>query len=97
MDLLSVGETEAISGKGYFQGEFSTVAVMVKDNKRFADKPGNWGFFIFGGDSPAGAQAAAFDDVSCAQCHIDHAQKDMVFTQYYPLLRHGIERSGGSR
>jgi hypothetical protein len=96
-ELLSVGETEATSGKGYFQGEFSTVAVMVKDKKRFAAKPGNWGFFIFGGDSPAGAQGAAFDDASCAQCHINHAQKDMVFTQYYPVLRHGTERSRSTR
>jgi hypothetical protein len=95
-ELLSVGETEAISGKGYFQGEFSTVAVMVKDKQRFANKPGNWGFFIYGGDSAAGAAAPAFDDAGCAQCHVDHAQKDLVFTQYYPILRQGVERAASA-
>jgi hypothetical protein len=91
-ELLSVGDTEAVSGKGYFQGDFSGIAVMVKDQKRFADRPGNWGFFAFGNDTQVTDKASAFDDASCAQCHVSHAKKDMVFTQYYPILGQPIKK-----
>lgn len=91
-ELLSVGGNEAVSGKGYFQGEFSGIAVMVKDKKRFSDKPGNWGFFAFGNDAPVTDKRSAFDDSSCAQCHVNHAKKDMVFTQYYPILGQSVKK-----
>jgi hypothetical protein len=89
-ELASVGAHEAVTGKGYFQGEFSGIGVMVKDKQRFAKKPGNWGFFFFNNDAPLTTLATAFDDASCAHCHTAHAKKDMIFTQYYPILTQSI-------
>jgi hypothetical protein len=84
-ELLSVGDHQAVSGKGYFQGEFSVVAVAVKDKRRFANEPGNWGYFLF--DSPSTTTTTAKPTASCAACHVAHAQTDLAFTQYYPILR----------
>lgn len=89
-ELTSVGGNEAVSGKGYFQGDFSGIAVMVKDKKRFPDKPGNWGFFFFEDDALPSVKNAAINDANCAQCHTDHAKQDMVFTQHYPILEKSI-------
>ena len=47
-DLVSVGSTEAPSGKGYFEGDFNGMDVSIKDSNRFKDEPGNWGYFTFG-------------------------------------------------
>jgi len=83
-ELTSVGAHEAVSGKGYFQGEFSVLAVAVKDSKRFAGEPGGWGYFVF--DKAASATSARPTSV-CAGCHQANAAQDLVFTQYYPVLR----------
>lgn len=81
------GSKNAPSGRGYFAGEFQGMDVMVKDSSRFS-KTNGWGFFNFGHHAPpytAAAPAAPRED--CAACHQANAQKDMVFTQFYPVLR----------
>ena len=84
-ELTSVGSKEAASGNGYFPGEFNGIAAMVKDSKRFSDKPGNWAFFGF--ESYDAKQGIIQADDACAACHKANAAQDMVFTQYYPVLR----------
>lgn len=84
-ELTSVGSKEAASGNGYFPGEFNGIAAMVKDSKRFSDKPGNWAFFGF--ESYDAKQGILQADDACAACHKANAAQDMVFTQYYPVLR----------
>ena len=84
-ELTSVGSKEAASGKGYFPGEFNGIAAMVKDSKRFVDKPGNWAFFGF--ESYDAKQGIIQADDACAACHKANAAQDMVFIQYYPVLR----------
>lgn len=84
-ELVSVGTKESASGNGYFQGEFNGIAAMVKDSKRFADRPGNWAFFGF--DSYEAKQGAIQADDACAACHKANAAQDMVFIQHYPVLR----------
>lgn len=84
-ELVSVGTKESASGKGYFQGEFNGIAAMVKDSKRFADRPGNWAFFGF--DSYEAKQGAIQANEACAACHKENAAQDMVFIQHYPVLR----------
>ena len=86
-ELLSVGDHQAISGKGYFQGDFSVIAVAVKDRKRFANEPGNWGYFVFDKSSDANTTTQPKETKSCATCHVKHAATDLIFTQYYPVLR----------
>lgn len=93
-ELVSVGKKAAASGKGYFAGEFLGVEAMVKSKTRFADEPGNWGFFRFtdeqaaakGGLGHLKRTATANKSTSCASCHAG-ADRDLVFTQYYPVLR----------
>jgi cytochrome P460 len=82
------GSVDSASGRGYFPSALHGLDVMVKDSKRFADT-NKWGFFTFGHQAPpyspsAGRMSAA----QCASCHIAGVAKtDMVWVQYYPLLR----------
>lgn len=81
------GSKNAPSGRGYFAGEFQGMDVMVKDSKRFK-KTNGWGFYNFGHHAPPYvATAKAAPKNSCAGCHQAKAEKDMVFTQFYPILR----------
>ena len=86
-ELVSVGKTQASSGKGYFMGEFIGLEAAVKDSKRFPKEPGYWAYFSFGHSYPLASKAKAQKTASCAACHVGLAADDMVFTQYYPVLR----------
>ena len=99
-ELISVGSKAAVSGKGYFMGEFVGLEATIKSSKRFPKEPGNWAYFSFtvgesdneATDKPKhGASlkrtAAAFPAASCNSCHDASAADDWVFTQYYPILR----------
>ena len=99
-ELISVGSKAATSGKGYFMGSFIGLEATVKNKKRFPNEPGNWAYFSFTvtgspmkGDAfadhgkPLKPLAKAFPAETCAACHAAAAQQDIVFTQYYPVLR----------
>ena len=88
-ELISVGSKAASSGKGYFMGEFSGLETAVKDSKRFPKEPGNWAYFSFGHSYPLAKSTKAQATAACAACHVALAAEDMVFTQYYPVLRAG--------
>lgn len=82
------GSSEEVSGRGYFQGEFQGLELTVKDSKRFAKEPGNWAYFSFGHHKqPYAKTAKAFPADKCNACHEASADKDFVFTQFYPVLR----------
>jgi Cytochrome P460 len=61
---------------------------MVKDSKRFAST-NKWSFFTFGHQAPPYSPSAkVMPAAQCASCHIvGVAETDMVWVQYYPLLR----------
>ena len=86
-ELVSVGSKAAVSGQGYFMGEYLGLEVTVKSKKHFPDEPGNWAYFSFGKQPKLAATAKAFPTATCAACHKAAAADDMVFTQYYPVLR----------
>lgn len=92
LQLTQPGENEdgsrsEVSGRGYFPAGFNGIDISVKDTKRFS-KTQNWGFFNFGHHAPPyKATAAAAPVANCAQCHIDNATKDMVFTKFYAHLK----------
>jgi hypothetical protein len=87
-ELASVGSKAAVSGNGYFPGEFVGVAAAVKDGKRFAKEPGHWAYFSFMGDEGKALTAAAPQATEgCNVCHQQNAAEDWVFTQFYPVLR----------
>ena len=94
-ELVLVGSKEAVSGNGYFMGDFAGLEVAIKDTVRFKDEPGGWAYFSFG-HVPASeytATAKAFPAEACNSCHQASADTDYVFTQYYPVLR-GADASG---
>ena len=80
------GSRDESSGRGFFPGARNGIDIAVKDSTRFAST-NNWGYFNFGHHAPPYAEtAAAAPAESCAQCHIDNATKDMVFTRFYAIL-----------
>jgi Cytochrome P460 len=71
----------SINKRGAYQnGDAIAVEVHAKDSNRFN---GGWGFFEFGGESPA--KLLAYDAV-CYSCHRDHAAVDTTFAQFYPTI-----------
>ena len=92
-EFSGVGSKKAVSGKGYFMGEFTGLQFSIKDSKRFKDEPGNWAYFNFGTKYPLKAEAPKEAAASCNECHQDKAKTDWVFSQYYPVLRAAVPRS----
>ncbi len=86
-ELVLVGATQAVSGKGYFMGEFTGLEATIKDKERFKDEPGYLAYFSFGHSYPLADTATAFPAPACNACHAASAADDFVFTQYYPVLR----------
>ena len=86
-ELVSVGSTQAVSGNGYFMGDFVGLEIALKSAERYSDEPGNWAYFSFGHEYPLADSATAFPSQACNACHEGTAADDFVFTQYYPHLR----------
>ncbi|GAA6164014.1 hypothetical protein NBRC116590_17180 [Pelagimonas sp. KU-00592-HH] len=91
------GSCQAVSGRGYFNGEYSGFELTVKDTTRF-DDPGGWVYYNFG-ETPAEWKESAqpFPAASCNSCHASAAANDFVFTQFYPVLRASEPRVSDSR
>jgi hypothetical protein len=66
------------------QGGRKVVAVMLRDEKRYAET-GGWGFEAFKGGDPN--QRVVKDQQACFVCHIPHADNNYLFTR-------GLEHSG---
>ena len=100
-EMTSVGSKTATSGNGYFMGEFAGLEASVKSKKHFPKEPGNWAYFSFStaNHKTLKKENAPEAAASCAACHTAAAADDMVFTQYYPVLRigkgKGTEAAGG--
>ena len=90
-ELVSVGSKAAVSGAGYFQGEFIGLEATIKSKDNFPDEPGNWAYFSFSTPDHKSLTetAKAFPAAACNACHAASAADDFVFTQYYPVLRAG--------
>ncbi len=87
-ELVSVGATAAVSGKGYFEGDFLGLEASIKSKKDFPNEPGNWAIFSFS-DMKTGIlkeTAPVLPAAMCVACHQANADDDYVFTQYYPIL-----------
>ncbi|WP_190808831.1 cytochrome P460 family protein [Flagellimonas sp. S3867] len=88
-ELVSVGTKAAVSGNGYFMGEFIGLEATIKSSEHFPNEPGNWAYYSF--TTPMGEDlkntAVAFKTNQCNACHAANAGDDFVFTQHYPVLR----------
>ncbi|MEH6580128.1 MAG: cytochrome P460 family protein [Amphritea sp.] len=90
-ELVSVGSKAAVSGSGYFMGDFIGLEATIKSKKYFPNEPGNWAYYSFStpDHKTLNATATAFPSAACNACHAAAAADDFVFTQYYPVLRDG--------
>lgn len=88
-EMVSVGSKSAVSGNGYFMGEFIGLEVTIKSKAAFPNEPGNWAYFSFSSPDHKTIKetAQAFPAAACNSCHEKSAKDDFVFTQYYPVLR----------
>jgi len=87
-ELGLVGETAASSGVGFFNGKMQGFEIAHKDSSRYPEESGGWAYYTFGHhDEPYADSVAAMPNAACASCHTASAAEDMVFTQYYPILR----------
>ena len=82
------GSTDEVSGTGYFMGEYSGFEITIKSKKLYPNEPGNWAYYSFGHKpEPYNGSAKKQPAEACADCHTAAAAEDMVFTQFYPVLR----------
>ncbi len=87
-ELTLVGDTAATSGIGFFNGELQGFEIAHKDSKKYSKDSGGWAYYTFGHQpEPYSSSTAAQPTAACAACHTASAADDMVFTQYYPILR----------
>jgi hypothetical protein len=87
-ELTLVGDTAATSGVGFFNGDLQGFEIAHKDSKRYSKESDGWAYYSFGHKPEPYADAgAAFPNAACAGCHTASAAEDMVFTQYYPILK----------
>lgn len=83
--VQGVGSNQQPAREGQFASDIRGVEFAVKDKGRV---PEGWAYYAFG--SPANglkASAAPNPKASCYDCHVEHAAKDNVFTQFYGLLQ----------
>lgn len=90
-ELVNVGSKAAVSGNGYFQGDFIGLEATIKSKKHFPKEPGNWAYYSFStpDHKTLTTTAKPFPAAACNACHAAAAADDFVFTQYYPVLRAG--------
>lgn len=90
-ELVGVGTKAAVSGIGYFQGEFVGLEATIKSKKYFPNEPGNWAYYSFStpDHKTLTSSATKFAAESCNSCHETNSADDFVFTQFYPVLREG--------
>jgi hypothetical protein len=84
------GSTTQLTGRGFFQDDFSGLQFAIKDSERFANEPGNWAYFstsIGARESDYPKTMAALPTKDCNSCHEANGGQDWVFTQLYPVLR----------
>jgi hypothetical protein len=88
-ELVSVGSKAAVSGNGYFMGDFIGLEATIKSKEHFSKEPGNWAYFSFTNptEGTLAATGKAFKTNQCNSCHAASAGDDFVFTQHYPVLR----------
>jgi hypothetical protein len=86
LDIYKSQEREPgnIVSEGLFPGEQSDVAVAVKNSARPDGSKTAWAYYDFGLDR---ATAKAFPNKACYDCHLQHADDDNVWVQFYPTLR----------
>jgi hypothetical protein len=84
---------ESPLGAGIFEDHYIGLGMMVKDEKRFADAPGHWGYFSFGHKPlPYDRMATVQPLAKCADCHVTLASNtDYVILQAHLGLKEPLK------
>ena len=85
MELATAEVMSEPNLEGTYEKDFVALEASVKDVDRFG---GDWAYFSFaeeGGELKD--RAEPLDPEFCWNCHDQNAESDMVFTQFYPVLR----------
>lgn len=82
--LQGPGDKVLPARRGQFANQVHGVEMAVKDSSRV---PEAWAYYGFGGmgGSVRGSASPAPKE-NCYTCHAEHAARDHVFLQFYPLL-----------
>jgi hypothetical protein len=89
--LQGPGDQVLPARRGRFANEVHGVEMAVKDSSHV---PEGWAYYGFGGMGGIRSTATAQPKNSCFSCHAEHAARDHVFLQFYPLL---TEAAAGSK
>jgi len=81
--LHGTGESVLPARRGRFAADVHGVEMAVKDTSHRAE---GWAYYNFGGMNGLRSTAQAMPKASCYGCHVQHAKRDNVFLQFYPLL-----------
>jgi hypothetical protein len=82
--LQGPGDKVLPARRGRFANEVHGVEMAVKDSGHV---PEGWAYYGFGGmGGTIRSSATASPKSSCFSCHAEHASRDHVFLQFYPLL-----------
>jgi hypothetical protein len=87
--LVLQGTAESVlpARRGLFASTMHGVEMSVKDSSRPGVDKAGWAYYAFNGTSAALPRTAApAPKNSCLNCHAEHARRDHVFIQFYPLL-----------
>ena len=92
MDRFAAADKEprGIVSDGVFNGDRKGLEVAVKNLSRPDGKTTPWAYYDFTDASdPTNTRtsAPAFPAERCESCHRQHASKDNVWVQFYPVLR----------
>jgi hypothetical protein len=96
MDRFAAADKEprGIVSNGVFNGDRRGFEVAVKNLSRPDGRTTAWAYYDFTDASdPTKSRAAApaFPDEACESCHRQHASKDNVWVQFYPVLRSALK------
>lgn len=81
--LQGTGQGVLPGRHGQFASDVHGLEMTVKDASRV---PEGWAYYNFGGMERARPTAQPMPKESCYSCHAQHAARDNVFLQFYPLL-----------
>ena len=91
--LQGPGDKVLPARRGQFANDVHGVEMAVKDS---AHVPEAWAYYGFGGmGGRIRGSASAAPKNSCFSCHAEHAARDHVFLQFYPLLSEAAANSKG--
>ena len=90
--LQGIGTNALPARQGQFATDVHMIEMAVKDSGRV---PEGWAYYAFGGPMMGGYRTAAAPQgkASCYDCHVKHAARDNVFTQFYGLLNEAAPRA----